>query len=589
MGDILRHILDDPVSSVTAAAGVVVVVVVLLVVWVVNRIRALRYAIPLQIKPLTRSGEAQTSTQTDIDLQTAIIAFIAADPVRRLAPGSMQRVEPRTLAKASFSVWVTVLLLGWSIATRRPALVVSLDRLSMPDKKGRWSVVVRISRHPSGRVVVAHSFTGTTSQLAEEIGAFCLNRVRRQSFVRRRTPPWERWYTDNGYLAYRKGAACRAEGLELRAIWKAQERQIRRREEEARQGGAQDELAALRQADLVSLRHRCEDNQQRSAKLLGRALQHFSTASRHDRSNVVPRLAAASLRELMDEYWAAIGLYAACRDQWPALVEPRYRLVATVDKRNPDALTCQSRADDALRELQRALSLRTLFRIRLRGRGQRRYVRELTRQRRRGGLPFRMSKRRQLLNGAEAARLTVLMWSLTQRTPADGRGYQSDDAARAEVRNLFEAQARLHGVEPPAALTELLHPDGKSRWRRPGQDPQVHADHEHQTMIKRLTYVSDTRHRPHIGWLAHYNAACFFAFASLLPADLAPWESSADCWVEDCVAAACRQIRHVYGDPNSELDPNWTDDDPDLVPVWEALAGGKLPRELSESMRWVLG
>jgi hypothetical protein len=108
-------------------------------------------------------------------------------------------------------------------------------------------------------------------------------------------------------------------------------------------------------------------------------------------------------------------------------------------------------------------------------------------------------------------------------------------------------------------------------------------------MIKQLTSVWHTHRRKHIGWLAHYNTACFLAFASKLPPELLPWQTTSACWIEDCVAGACREIRHVYGDPTSELDPNWTDDDPDLEPIWEALKNNTLPRELTESMRWLLG
>jgi len=56
-----------------------------------------------------------------------------------------------------------------------------------------------------------------------------------------------------------------------------------------------------------------------------------------------------------------------------------------------------------------------------------------------------------------------------------------------------------------------------------------------------------------------------------------------------CIAAACRELQRVYGAPNSELDPDWLDDDPDLERVRVALTGKALPRELRESMRWLLG
>ncbi len=134
--------------------------------------------------------------------------------------------------------------------------------------------------------------------------------------------------------------------------------------------------------------------------------------------------------------------------------------------------------------------------------------------------------------------------------------------------------------DPRPAAARLFHPER----RRDGgsgvaHDPSWHAEDRFLTdgsvegSVDELTVElfpasageSIPRwSRSNIGWLAHYNAACFFSVAMDVDPEVRPGECRTGEWELDCARAALRELGYVLRDPFNALDPTWLRQDPDL-------------------------
>lgn len=79
------------------------------------------------------------------------------------------------------------------------------------------------------------------------------------------------------------------------------------------------------------------------------------------------------------------------------------------------------------------------------------------------------------------------------------------------------------------------------------------------------------RPRKRIGWLAHYNAACFYSLALQLKQGRLPFDYKIGAWKTDCTRAAIRELGHVRRDPLNRLEPEWYRSDPELQPLTDCV------------------
>ena len=81
------------------------------------------------------------------------------------------------------------------------------------------------------------------------------------------------------------------------------------------------------------------------------------------------------------------------------------------------------------------------------------------------------------------------------------------------------------------------------------------------------------RPKKQMGWLAHYNAACFFSLALNVDRDLLPTGYTIDEWQIDCARAAIRELGYVRRDPLSRVEADWYRRDPELKPLTSYVNG----------------
>lgn len=388
---------------------------------------------------------------------------------------------------------------------------------------------VRISRTPGDRIVATRSFTeSTTEALVEVIGAFCVTFLLGQPRILRYTPRWERWSQDiTGYLAYRRGLEVEPRGAEI-------------------------------STSLDDYRE---------------ALEHFHRAASIDPANMLVQLHRASLLELMNEKREAAAIYRKCHILWPEHIEVAYRLWVA-HKSSHDQAELEG-AYHPLGAIRARLSFRGLLRAWLRtwrpnhwNPGERRYWRSWISLR-----PWaRLSKRAAYLRALAVSELAVELSSLLPGRnapqpdhPAAVAGAGNGEQPAAGKRQVLRLMTRLADA--------LLHPDDEpavERLLRPKVDtatPLV-AD---RAYIPR--YEGPHYRRRAVGWLAMFNAACFFSLAILLPAECIPDGFTVDEWRLCCGQASIHELGLIHRDPRNLLDPNWLARDPDLEPLRQTEIG----------------
>jgi hypothetical protein len=178
-------------------------------------------------------------------------------------------------------------------------------------------------------------------------------------------------------------------------------------------------------------------------------------------------------------------------------------------------------------------------------------------------LPGRLTKRAAYLHAIAIAELLAelsCMLAARPSCPCDG-----------EVRTLMgKLASRLLNPARTPPVTRLLHPE-RTDPRAPEHDHAWHQATAHNG--SQASIYRSGGHRRDLGWLALFNAACFFSLAiELAPGQIPDTFSPAD-WEDDCARAAIREIGILVRQPRHELEPDWLAKDPDLAAVRGSPAG----------------
>ncbi|MGC1756524.1 tetratricopeptide repeat protein [Trebonia sp.] len=463
-------------------------------------------------------------------LDARLLSYLASDGLGAyiIAPGAGGSAAPVVPAAAQES---SAALIRFAFPSE-PAYRVDVTWPGpVTQRDDELRATVRISRTPGDRIVATRSFTeDNTEALIEVIGAFCVTFLLGQPRILRRTPRWERWNQDiNGYLAYRRGLGAEPRGTEV-------------------------------STSLEDCR---------------KALEHFHHAARMNPANMLVQLHRASLLELMDENREAAAIYRKCRTLWPEHIEAAYRLWVA-HKGSYDRTELKG-ADHPLDPIREQLLLRRLLRSWLLtwrpnhwNPGERRYWRSWISLR-----PWkRVSKRTAYLRALAISQLAVeLSFLLPGRNAAstdhlvavaDARsGERSAAAGKMEVLSLMTRLAdELLRQDDEPAVERLLRPKAGTTITPLAADPAYIP-----------VYAGPHYHRRAVGWLAMFNAACFFSLAILLPPEYIPDNFTVDQWRQCCGQASIHELGLIHRDPRNLLDPNWMARDPDLEPLRQTEIG----------------
>lgn len=468
---------------------------------------------PLVIR-MGNPADSQGPSAGHMGFNDSLLAYLAADREGgyAIAPGAGGPAAPGVTTEAlePSHGWAAALLQLAIVS--EPSYIVDASWPQAQDMARERKAVVRISRTPGDRVVAAGSFTGSTGdELIGTVGSFCITFLRGQTKLLRHTPRWERWSQDiNGYRAYR-------DGLEHQRIGE-----------------------------------------------YGVALGCFHEAARIEPANLLVQLHRAALLELTHDYEKAVDIYSKCRALWPEHIETGYRL-GNARKNAPD----QVRYDELRRhlgQLRAQLALKSLGRYWLRtfrpwrwSPGERHYWRSWLQLR----LPGRITKRVTYLHAVAIAELLAEL-SLVLGQPADC----PCDGEAEQLMSQLAAQI-LHKARTPA-IARLLDPEHLGK--RVGE----HVSPWHYSMaqdVSRIPTYHGREHRGNIGWLALFNAACFFSLAINLAPSQLPEGFTQPGWAKDCARAAIRELGMLVRHPQHELEPGWLATDPDLAPLRDSPTG----------------
>jgi tetratricopeptide (TPR) repeat protein len=454
-----------------------------------------------------RTDDDVTGRAGDRALDSRLLAYLAADGhgAYVIAPGAGTSAAPGVPAEALQSADTWMAAALHLALAREPAFKVDVTWRVTGGADVRHEAAVRVSRVPGGRIVASDSFHEATDDLlVEAVGCFCIIFLRSQPRFLRHTPRWERWGKDIS------GYRAYRRGLECQ----------RRSEYES-------------------------------------ALVCFHEAARMEPGNLLVRLHTAALYELKHEYPKAAALYEKCLTLWPEHIETAYRLGSAhknvPDPPNPDFLV--ARLDDIKNRLKLWNVAKCWARSCWPGHwnpGERRYWMSWNRV----PLPGRISRRSEFINAVAVAKLLARLAPLT----ADRSG--GNAAMVKELMSQLAKDILRDGDASPAV--RLLHPE------RPVAPREEHSGewHAQNAGLPRIPISPRRYHRSKIGWLALYNAACFFSLAIRLdPRDLP--DGFDGTWSDDCARAAIRELGIIVRSPLNALDPDWFGEDPDLEPLLE--------------------
>jgi hypothetical protein len=460
-------------------------------------------------------------------LDSRLLSYLAADGLGGyvIAPGAGGSAAPAVRAEALEPSAALIRLAFPSESAYRVDVTWPGSTAGGNDKV---RATVRISRTPGDRIVATRSFTeNTTETLIEVIGAFCVTFLLGQPRILRYTPRWERWSQDiNEYLAYRRGLQLEPRGTET-------------------------------STSLEDCRN---------------ALAQFHRAARIDPANMLVQLHRASLLELMNRHEEAAAIYRKCRTLWPEHIEVAYRLWIA-HKSSHDQGRVGER-DRLLKDIKKQLSRRRLLRSWLLtwrpshwNPGERRYWRSWISLRPWG----RISKRTAYLRALAVSKLAMELVSLSSapNEPEAGRAAATGKERVSELMTkladeLLRRDARSAGKmlrrDARSAADRLLKPEAET-------DPPT-GDPAYIPM-----YAGSHYRRRAAGWLAIFNAACFFSLAIQLPKESIPDGFTPDEWCRRCGQASIHELGLIHRDPKNLLDPNWMARDPDLKPLLNSEIG----------------
>lgn len=523
----LHPVVDAITVPLILALGLVIVVAItrsLSFLWYRVRQRGRR---PLVIKIGGERGAAAYSAKHD-QLDSKLLAYLSEDVGGGyvIAPGGGGAAAPRVTAEAlePADSWVARLL-RMAIAPE-PSYHVEVTWPIDSPTETEQNAVVHISGVPGDRVLASASFAGSPDDLVENIGCFSITFLRSRRRVLSHTPRWERWSQDiAGYRAYRNGLEHQRRGMRIPSL--------------------NESMPEYR-----------------------KALSRFQEAARLEPANLLVQLHRAALLELMGKYGDAADTYQRCRALWPESIETAYRLGNAL-KNIPDGITYDERLQH-LGTMKAQLSLRNLLKAWLRtvrpwrwNPGERHYWRTWLQFR----LPGRVSKRTTYLHAVTIGELLVELSHLTSHHCSVGAGRRQ----MTKLMDRFACEILRKGKAP--MLARLLHPE----IRKQGTAQHDHAWHTEVSggvALAAATYRGRD-HRTNIGWLASYNAACFFSLASELTKKQLPesFEDPLKDWKEDCARAAIRELGILVRHPRHALEPDWLRTDPDLEPLRRSSTG----------------
>ncbi len=242
---------------------------------------------------------------------------------------------------------------------------------------------------------------------------------------------------------------------------------------------------------------------------LSGAVELYREAGTLSIGNVTISLRLASILERLGRYPEALREYRLCHELWPESLETAYRHAAALS--NSRGAASAAAAAQVFSALERSLRLRSIASRYVRtlrpsrwNSGERAYWAGWLRPRRTASAaPARRSRRRDLRCAVAIARRV------------------------ASLRSLIDASSA--GPPDGAAITGLV------------------------------AEVAALRRRRRLGWLAHYNAACFYSTCLEVSLEPSPeWDPAAHA------ARAASELAIVIRDPFNEVHPTWMSSDPDL-------------------------
>ncbi len=393
---------------------------------------------------------------------------------------------------------------------------------------------VEIVLEPKDRVIA--SFVAEKrceDDLVEEIGCLCCQHIGNEREFLRRTPRWERW-NPNGqaYRSYRKGleAEQRALGFEC---------------------GKKDRY--LRKA-----LHLYDDGIRREP---GNLLLHSRKGQLYELMATESRVSAGPLGESPEErYNKAIYEYGHSRELWPERIEDTYRLAVAMSNyldimHEPQKAEEVALLDEVGRDLRYPALLKNLLRTCLPWRwntGERQYWESWLKSDSRGGLGIGHRRRHHYLAAVAMVRCLAQLKRLKRSIDAN-ESYAGPNGPLQEV----DAQ-NLERI-----LDEFVEQISRERPRHSDGRVEV-APHAGHPYLKRR--FAGRVHKRGLGWLAHFNAACFFS----LLMEFGERSGDPERWKRDCEQAAVYQLGLVVRDPTANIKPLWMENDPDLKPLRES-------------------
>jgi tetratricopeptide (TPR) repeat protein len=459
---------------------------------------------PLVVQ-LRANDDGTRQAAADPALDARLLAYLAADGhgAYVIAPGAGTSAAPGVPAEALQSADSWMAAALHLALAREPAFRVDVAWRGASGANARYEAAVRVSSIPGGRIVASDSFYEATEDLlVEAVGCFCIIFLRRQPRFLRHTPRWERWGKDIS------GYRAYRRGLECQ-----------------RQSQYED------------------------------ALECFNEAARMEPGNLLVRLHTAALYEFKHEYSKAAALYEKCLTLWPEHIETAYRLgnahKNVPNPPDPDFLVAR------LSDIKDRLQLRNLARYWRQSckpghwnPGERRYWRSWVRI----PLPGRISRRSEFINAVAVAEI------LARLAPLSADHSDANAPVVTELMSLLAKEILPDGAASP--VVRLLHPE-RSADQKEGHSAAWDAEN---AGLARIPVSQHRYHRPKIGWLALYNAACFFSLAIRLDPRELP-DGFDGTWADDCARAAIRELGVLVRSPLNALDPDWFGKDPDLEPL----------------------
>ncbi|MGW0764784.1 hypothetical protein [Streptomyces sp. NPDC002676] len=442
------------------------------------------------------------------------------------SPGGLRPSTPPVPSGTSESPEGAIATLISKAASDEPQYEVFLtptQRLDDDTPTLPWhSIGIEIIRKPKGRLIAAHIVERPKEEeLVEEIGSYCLHKIRGQRKFLNNIPRWDSWGNKSeAYKEYRRGV------------------------------GLQD--------------------QEEYEEALKSYMQGISLAP----GNLALRSAKAQLHELMgnelavtdgraaqEHYLKAISEYEACRDIWPESVEVGYRMAIAIANwidipESDEDEHWVKREAKILSELrEERLLWRKIFVKRIcasrpgyRNAGERFYWKSWNKRR---VVSHRLTtERKRYLKTIEISETVMRLKALKRR-------YEKIRRIPTPAMALAAINAELWKL-----IDEMLHHIGGRRVLS-GKCRLIVNDFQSASFTRKN--YKRLAHRRGIGWIAHYNSACFFSRALEMSSLFNGTESNA--WKEDCKKAALSQLAMVCRDPRARPVIRWHESDPDLQPL----------------------